>query len=539
MSQVKQSELGGLGLYATKSYAPGDTILEETPLIVLAPSYEKDQELVNKLFGSQKQQASTSQNSNEKGGTLWDIIEPPSDVPKESHGRFRSMVQAGLVFEYEKEKRHDDAQWTKLEDEIFKLYHPAVGNDESKKEESSTEKEVVNLAQQACDYIRKNTKQPRDPTSDNSLQKVMLIWACNSFEGGRVYAETSRVNHSCNPNAIIKVDTESSQLQKTAAAAGASGEEATAAHSDHAQKVVAAAPIAAGDEITISYLGILLYSDTSFRRDILQRQKMFFCGCSRCGNDCDDKAGCIPCPVCHPRQEPQGILDEDVQYDDEQTVNYVTMATACDQCQTTPNAMDKRQRKKLQKIITNVANKVSSYLEDRQAAMTSRKKSSGEDSGDEMDQNDELLEEHISLSSTVTGAKHWTTNLLLLIHLDRRLSNMSQVMLTTQELPEMEDIAEVIDSLERVCRFVEGLDLKLHHGHIVADAVIGVARMLVSLGDEKSQKYAAEWLDKLGDYVNLFETEGRQKVVETLKQSWKKHKSNDGDEPVKKKAKPS
>ena len=99
MSQVKQSELGGLGLYATKSYATGDTILEETPLIVLAPSYEKDQELVDKLFGSQKQQASTSQNSNEKGGTLWDIIEPPSDVPKESHGRFRSMVQAGLVFE--------------------------------------------------------------------------------------------------------------------------------------------------------------------------------------------------------------------------------------------------------------------------------------------------------------------------------------------------------------------------------------------------------------------------------------------------------
>jgi hypothetical protein len=103
-------------------------------------------------------------------------------------------------------------------------------------------------------------------------------------------------------------------------------------------------------------------------------------------------------------------------------------------------------------------------------------------------------------------------------------------MLTAQEMPEMEEVAEAIDSLERVHRFVESLNLKLHPGHMLGDVIIGTARTLVSLGDVKSQKYGAEWLDKITDYVNKFESEGRQKVLSALSTAWKENRRDDKDE---------
>ena len=67
------------------------------------------------------------------------------------------------------------------------------------------------------------------------------------------------------------------------------------------------------------------------------------------------------------------------------------------------------------------------------------------------------------------------------------------------------------------------MDLKLAAGHVLGDVIIGVARTLVSFGDLKSQKYGAEWLDKIIDYVDEFESEGRQKVVGALRTAWIKH----------------
>ena len=117
---------------------------------------------------------------------------------------------------------------------------------------------------------------------------------------------------------------------------------------------------------------------------------------------------------------------------------------------------------------------------------------------------------------------------------------MSQAMLTTQELPEMGDVAEAIDSLQRIERFMQSLQLHLDPGHVLGDVVIGVARTLVSLGDVKSQKYGAEWLEKITDYVDKFESEGRQKVVAALKVAWTKHdESAEPKGPAKKKLKSS
>jgi hypothetical protein len=84
--------------------------------------------------------------------------------------------------------------------------------------------------------------------------------------------------------------------------------------------------------------------------------------------------------------------------------------------------------------------------------------------------------------------------------------------------------------LQRIERFVKGLQLGLHPGHLLSNVVVGVARALVSLGDSKSQKYAADWLDKIDmDYVQQFESDGIQKVVATLKGAWQRDNSVPGD----------
>jgi methylphosphotriester-DNA--protein-cysteine methyltransferase len=453
MSEVKKSPSGNLGLFASKSFHTGNVIMQETPIIVLAPS-------------------PTSEGESPKPSAL---VKVPSSIDAWFHGTFRSMVQAGLCWMKQQEKEEKD------EKAILELYFPT--NESS----CEYEKDVLKVAEEAAEYLRKTKPENKDW---ETVEKVMLIWAFNSFERGRIYPKMSRVNHNCNPNAIIQPDGE-------------------------AQKLVAAADIAEGDEISISYLGSLLYTDTQTRNERLRQTKFFECKCDRCSSE--DTAARIPCPSCHPRQ-PQQSLNEDVQYDDDQTVQYVTPFSPCSKCN---SKLDKSSKQS--KFISTVISKIVSYLESQEASTA--KKGTESNTHD-----DEVLEEHVGLASTIMGDKHWTTNLMILLHLDRRLSSMSSAMLTAQEMPEMEEVAEAIDSLERVHRFVESLNLKLHPGHMLGDVIIGTARTLVSLGDVKSQKYGAEWLDKITDYVNKFESEGRQKVLSTLSMAWKKNSRDDKDE---------
>jgi hypothetical protein len=518
MAQVRASVLGGLGLFATKPFAPGDVILEENPLITLAPlSADEEDKLVELLLVNKNKKNIPQQCS------LWNSLKIPSTLPKQAHGQFRGMVQAGLCFDYTMQK----VGGGESEEKLLKLYHPT-----STQEVSTLEEGIIHVSNVALDYIKNHTKNPPS-ASDEVLRKVMLIWACNSFEGGRIYDTMSRVNHSCDPNAIIQVSTQQQQLVQP--------QQPLESAKYAAQRLVAAAPIAEGDEICISYLGLFLYAETSVRIDLLQQQKHFTCDCPRCTAGTEDKTARIPCPTRHPRQGASQILDEDVQYDDELEVLYVTWSTLPEATTST------KEMKRLQQVMSSVTQKVVSYLQDHHQKGLSKKpgqqrpkETEDDDDDDNESDEDEILEEHVSLASTVMGAQHWTTNLLLLLHLDRRLSQMSQHSLLTQQLPSMEDIAETIDSLERVLRFIQGVGLSVHHGHVLADVIIGVARCLVGLGDEKSQKYGCEWLDNLGDYVSLFETDGRKKVVDTLRGAWKKTKAEDkGKGPAKKKSKSS
>lgn len=500
MTEVRIVCRGGKGLFVTNAFAKGKLILEEKPLLHVFPfSDDAATTWHHEFLGTEKV---SKLKGTSKGKELWDAIVPPPSVPSSSGGTFRGMIQAGMSWIQQEASLAETDRATLLD-----LHHPVQGT------MVTWEKSILTLSQEAVRYLKEHLPDSKKEFQDwSTLEKVLLIWACNSFEGGRIYGQISRINHSCNPNAIVQVDGET-------------------------QRIVAATDIGVDEEVTISYLGLLIYSETSIRQEKLRNTKFFECECQRCRNP-EDIAACIPCPVCHPREQPQQSLDEDVQYDDEQTVTYVTLrGPNCVQCHTSPS-----EDTKLQVVMKNVASKVVTFLDSCEGKNRTRdgNNSAREDAKEEDNEDEEgtVLEEHLGLASSIMGDRHWTTNLLKLLHLDRRLSLMSQAMLTMQELPEVEDIAEAIDSLQRLERFFQSLKLQLDCGHILGDAIIGVARTLVSLGDMKSQQYAAEWLEKISDYIDMFEGEGKQKVVAALKVAWKKHEaSTKEDGPVKKKLK--
>lgn len=467
MTEVRSAASSGVGLFATRAFAVGDVILEhESPLIVLSAQ----DELASSSFLSF---APTGRRKQETPPSIWESIVPPPSIPPHQMGNFRGMVQAAVSYAQQPNSDHS---------KLFQLYRPTST--------SQDEKEVLQVSNEALSYLEQNSKGALKDLITNNPDKVlavMLIWSCNAFEGGIIYEKHSRINHSCNPNAVIQTNKET-------------------------QCVRAAAPINVGDEITISYLGIFLYADRPTRREQLHKHKQFVCTCERCQAD-PDIAAAIPCPSCHKRQG--RYLEEDVQYDDESTVHYAIPSTptsvVCSHCQETTTLDNKNPNHVLQ-LARTVSAKVVTQFEKEQR-----------DEGEE-----EWEEQLLQLASSVLGARHWTTNLLLLKSLDRRLKVLSADMIMTGNPPELMQVAELIDSLERLCRFVGELGLQLHIGHLLGNVVIGVARTLVSLGDMKSKKYALEWSQKVNDFVENFESNDMKKVVATIQAAWQKEEEEQG-----------
>jgi hypothetical protein len=496
-------------LFATRDYKEGDVILEErAPLIRLAPINKEHEGPFFVQFKWNDQPATGTKTGKRKSEerdnrtiSFYESIQVPSNVEPNLVGKFRSMVQAAAAFACETPNDNVTAQ-------LLDLYHPPISSP------SEDEKAIVEVAKLALNNMRDMARDGSQlaqllELQEETLLKIMLVWSCNSFEGGRIYDTTSRINHSCNPNAVVNVT----------------------ASNDDAQRILAAANIATGDEITLSYLGTMLYADNSTRQSILQQDKHFTCLCVRC-QAANDLATRVPCFYCHGRSTGQQ-LDEDVQYDDEHTVKYMVLTKAgsftCDYCQKTLDGTVSG-GEKLLKTVRSVSNKVSTFLRDN-LTETSNNKPLRDDDNDNDAQEDEIIkqtlrEQHLELASSFLGASHWTTNLLLLMELTALLEQHHAGLLDTTSAVDndatvdTETIAQGIDMLERLVQFVDGLELKLHRGHLLSDVIIGIARALVSMGDIKSQKYALDWLTKLDDYVEKYENEGMQKVVDALKVAW-------------------
>ena len=524
MTEVKASPTGGLGLYATKKYAVGDTILEEhQPLVFLAPRTDDEEvQIRNALFpssaatktaeaaGKVSAAATAAGVAKSDNGaqepnqpSLSELVVVPSGIDEKDGGKFRGMINAVLCWA---ELRQQQPKASSTKDELLQLYVPSLT------EPSPQEASIVKLSKDALEYVQKTVGESSRAKSfvtdhPDDAQRIMLVWACNSFQGGRVYSEHSRVNHSCDPNGVIQAD-------------------------EDGQRIRAVADIAPGDEITISYLGVLQYTETRVRKQELAERKHFDCQCDRCVNR-PDIAASIPCDACHPRDG--RYLDEDVQFDDDQDVHYVVRRKPgedflhCDHCQHRMD-VDSNELGSTSRVVRAASDRVLSYLHDRELSSSKNKGQNRKDNDDDEDDDEvvdgEWTNQLLQLSISVSGAKHWTTNLMLLEKLNRDLQQQHESMIETGKPPAMEDLAECIDALERIFRFVDGLGLQMHKGHLLSNVVIGVARSLVSLGDTKSKKYASEWIAKIQDYVSVFEAPGVQKVAEALAVAWKKRESN-------------
>jgi SET domain len=549
MTEVRRVSPASVGLFATKDYKTGDVILPATPsLIRLSPaSLEEEQTLWQTYFSNEK--------TGDDNPSLLDAIDitlpdgwlsSTAEDADLSRKTLQTMVQSALCYVHSTV----DSQTTET---LLQLYQPPLSDNSSSAATEticSEEEKVVRLSSWALDFLKAlatdGTPTLKDAVSDLDsclqIQKIMLIKACNAFAGGHIYDTFSRINHSCNPNSVVVVD----------------------ATDENMQELRAATKIRSGEEICISYLASWLYADKATRQATLQREKFFTCSCHRCRGQVDsnasetypDFAQLIPCPVCHPRVNRQ--LPEDVQYDDDLAVQYICPGQPCSVCgfdESSPETSTEGAPKtgndaqasfdKLFETNKSVVAKVVTFMRAHQARALIRQPAVHSIDLSEEEVLSEQLTQHLTVASSVLGAKHWATNLIMLLLLDQTLSQFHAGMLRTANGPEdddeedkesdMETIASAIDMLERILRFVNSQKLHLHMGHLLSHVIVGTSRALVSLGDIKSQKYAADWISKLAGYdtedessdeanfVAHFESPGVQKVVDTLQHAWQRH----------------
>ena len=415
MTDVRSSVEQGFGLYATREYKSGDVILEESPLLTLAPHNLEDIKRVRSQFnnlptpdsdatqeGNLKQSSKSSsakalkkQKKREKANAktcallssspLYDLV-LPSSIPSYSHAKCRSMILALASYAI---SNNDDAKA-----KLLTLYAPSPIHAEI--QETSKNPHEASLLQLVSDIF--HTLHPSEHDSKPSIvepstplfhllqnkpqesQKVMILWACNAFAGARIYERTSRINHSCDFNAIVSpkspVETE-------------------------IQVVRSVCTIAEGDEIHISYLGSWTYVDRWVRRERLKRDKYFECQCDRCRREDGggDVAASIPCTQCHERVG--RYLEEEVQYDDEGEVLYAkpfkgeesNNSYLCPKSQKEYNiALDSELYLTMKKTVE----KITLHLD-----------ATANDDNDDDEERFDFEERLSSLSSSVLGSKHW------------------------------------------------------------------------------------------------------------------------------------
>ena len=521
MTEVRKLPNGSFGLFATKAFERGDVLLNEHPLL----SFESDENIIQTQFSDSsflnakssskyalaKKMNSTQLSSSGKGKHGGNSMSSKHRIAK-----WRGMVS--IAASYVLACQVPEKLSSEKKKELLSLYHPS-----SSCAPSDTEWEVVQVAESALSYCV-NYAKPNSPlsamlsdeTSKMDIFKIMLIWACNAFEGGLLYKNSCRINHACDPNCITvdpKKMTSISSCTKN-----------SISQSDQ-QTIKAITPIKAGDELLISYLGIFNWAGGDVRKKRLLQTKHFHCSCSRCSSE--DIASAIPCPSCHPRQGPGSkYLDEQIQWDDDDnfTVSYsYPKNSSCDttssRCRTCNESVQFNTSPVL-KIGKKVTDKVLLHIENIPERNLSTSSKMGAEELASI--NSEMDEQLYQLASSVLGANHWATNFMLLSLLDRMLASFNAIMLLGQDLPDMSELAEAIDSLQRLWKFSSGLQLHMNSPFFVYNQTLGIARTLVALGDVKSMKYGAEWATKVKQFINLFGGDDLKKVVSALEKAWER-----------------
>ena len=594
------------GLFATKSYAEGDVILAESPLAILSNNDDIEvrcQFDAASLVSSNGKKKSTTNSSS--SSIINDIILPPSIVEKLNNDTKRTNKLRGMILalasyattlSYE-ELSQQSQQHKKNKSKLFQLYHPQhlnVGT--CKQTTNQDELNAIELAQLAISCAKQMCASKENALSslllksnddDELLVELLLIYTCNSFEGGRVYNELSRVNHSCDPNAVV---VEGSIDDFSTSAASTSNEGTKNNNNNDMSVLKAACDIKPGDEITISYLGKYLFASYPIRQKVLRANKHFVCKCVRCSKeDCGssmsnvnekkksnesdaanyqlDLASRIPCPVCHPRTG--RYLDEDVMFDDDDDEDYndtdehqhgfkvcyaipingITpeeRSVYCPTCKSTTTvvsddgaSMRKKKEGLAIKYMCMAEEKVFNHLEGGYDA-TKQDRSNVSSVDDSIDTEREINQQYLQMATSICGAKHWTTHFINLSLIEESLASFHSTLMSmgqqdasskdaTETMEELfVDIAECTDGIEKAYRYASSLELKINPAHWLFDYTVGLARTLVGLGDVKSQKYGSTWIAKVERYAHLFENDGMNKVVVALRDAWKREEVGGG-----------
>ncbi len=425
MSEVKLSHNQGLGLYATKTYKPGDLILEESPLFTFRPNSKDQWSKIKSQFKTSsllKSYQTDSSVSKKKSGaasssdfqSIEEFLTIPPSIDKYKQSKFVGLVTAAATYAIKKED-NDNVDSTK--EKLLSLYKPrhqkrsnhnnGTTNEENYNNNNNHEDDIAQLAAQAISFIQENTtvETPLYELSNSKEEEcldIMLIWACNAFKGGHVYEVMSRINHSCDFNAVVVQNASVSDKQC----------------------VKATSLVQLGDEIHISYLGSYTWAGMSYRQKILRNDKYFDCQCTRCTMEVlnGDVASSVPCMNCHERVNGR-YLNEDVQYDDDDEIKVYYASPhgkdkdyVCQKCGdgkgfTLSSTLDAAMEKTVDRVIDHL-----SLCEN----IMNENGSDNDDDGNTI--NDELAEmtdRMICLSYSVLGSKHYCTNLLLVQALGR------------------------------------------------------------------------------------------------------------------------
>lgn len=465
MTEVRTSQTGGHGLFATRDYAVGEMIITN------------EEPLLKPIDVDGKPSAGSTTES--------------SSLSPKQQGMLRIVDSLDAL--------PDEKERTETLDKLIKLYHPNV-KDVSKN--NKAEQELIKESQHVLEHwlSKNNNSKSRSEEEQHKYQQLMLVWACNSFEGGYIYQQISRVNHSQKPNAQIVPNS-------------------------HQQSLQAITAIPAGAELFISYLGHWLYTDHPTRQAHLRRDKYFTCAGESGGHD---PAGAIPSTIKHPRSTGGVLLEEDVQYDDEQQVFYmepvlldasdsdmVPTKYHCPASNTTIDLSSDPTYAQLLRTMSSVTHTVHTVIESTLARMDSN--SDNDDPTSAL----ALLEEQLKLASSIFGARHWTTNLLLLLYTERSVALWHDELLANSEdanaEPDLDTLAEHCDALERLVRYVSKQELSLRP--LLAPLAIAIARALISLGDTSSKAYAIQWLDQIipEEEEALLENDTTRTIVRALR----------------------
>ena len=569
------------GMFATVAYREGDVILVESPIVILSPKMAAAVTISPATSSSSSESVPSCRSqfapmslistANKDSLTLNDLLLPPSVLnqfsnksnPKDTIiDESRVNKLRGMILALASYAIHPPSGETLSK--LMELYHPSVPcskNNTKQHHDDHEEGDAIDLAKLAlkCCELMSAPKsalnnlllRQSNDTEDitDLLTKILLIYSCNAFEGGRMYHRLSRVNHSCNPNAVVlegcNTTTISSSIDDTELKQDVS-------------ILKAACDIAPGEEITISYLGKYLFAGYSIRQRILRANKHFICACSRCsivdtvdGNNgnksdgqhdvsSDDVASCIPCPKCHPRSG--RYLDEDVmldEYGDEEDGFKVSYAIPrngltpearsmyCTSCKGTirvisedGGSMRKKKEGMAIKYMCMAEEKVYERLES-----IGNTNNGGEDAAES---EQEMDRQFLQMATSICGARHWTTHFMNLHIMEESLATIHSTMMSNakKDAEMMDDIyveiAEAADGLDRAYKFASSLGLKIHPAHWLFDYTIALAQTLVGLGDEKSQKYGSTWIDRVEKYAERFENERMNEVVIALRDAWKR-----------------